>query len=165
MTWLNWSLKLHSSLRTIPHLILTHNTQDFDSINAYLICVMVHVQMWCVCSITCWLNLKIFFECFICFWMWFYTFMFLVFCSKFIFMFFFKNWFRGSFARSLRLRASRKTSLREIKYFSISYRESCYCLASISWLKPSREMIFRQKLEIFQFHAEAITTVSRLFSD
>ena len=27
MTWLNWSLKLHSGLRTIPHLILTHNTQ------------------------------------------------------------------------------------------------------------------------------------------
>ena len=29
MTWLNWSLKLHSGLWTIPHLILTHNTQDF----------------------------------------------------------------------------------------------------------------------------------------
>ena len=24
--------------------------------NAYLICVIVHVQMWCVCSITCQLN-------------------------------------------------------------------------------------------------------------
>ena len=29
MTWLNWPLKLHFGLRTIPHLILTHNTQDF----------------------------------------------------------------------------------------------------------------------------------------
>ena len=29
MTWLNWSLKLHFGLRTIPHLILTHNTQVF----------------------------------------------------------------------------------------------------------------------------------------
>ena len=37
MAWLNWSLKLHFGLTTIPHLILTHNTQDFDSINAYLI--------------------------------------------------------------------------------------------------------------------------------
>ena len=27
MTWLNWPLKLHFGLRTIPHLILTHNTQ------------------------------------------------------------------------------------------------------------------------------------------
>ena len=26
--------------------------------NAYLICVIVHVQMWCVCLITCWSNLK-----------------------------------------------------------------------------------------------------------
>ena len=26
--------------------------------NAYLICVIVHVQMWCVCSNTCWSNLK-----------------------------------------------------------------------------------------------------------
>ena len=58
MTWLNWSLKLNSGLRTIPHLVLTHNTQDFDSINAYLICVIVHVQMWCVCLITCWSNPK-----------------------------------------------------------------------------------------------------------
>ena len=32
MTWLNWSLKLHSSLRTILHLILTHNTQDLVQI-------------------------------------------------------------------------------------------------------------------------------------
>ena len=37
-----------------------HNTQDFDSMNAYLIYVIVHVQMWCVCSNTCWLNPKIF---------------------------------------------------------------------------------------------------------
>ena len=28
--------------------------------NAYLICVIVHVQMWCVCSISCRSNLKIF---------------------------------------------------------------------------------------------------------
>ena len=26
--------------------------------NAYLIYVIVHIQMWCVCSITCWSNLK-----------------------------------------------------------------------------------------------------------
>ena len=30
------------------------------SISAYLICVIVHVQMWCVCSITCRSNPKIF---------------------------------------------------------------------------------------------------------
>ena len=134
------------------------------SINAYLICVIVHVQMWRVCLITCQSNPKRFLSVLYVFESDFIL-LCLMFCSKCIFVFFFKNWLRGCLARSLRLRASRKTSLREIKYFSISYRESCYCLASISWLKPSREMIFRQKLEIFQFHAEAITTVSRLFSD
>lgn len=58
MTWLNWSLKLYSRLRTISHLILTHNTQDFCSTNAYFICVIVYDQMWCVCSIVCWSNPK-----------------------------------------------------------------------------------------------------------
>ena len=60
MTWLNWSSKLHSRLRTIPHLILTHNTQVFCSMNAYFICVIVRVQMWCSCSIACQSNQKIF---------------------------------------------------------------------------------------------------------
>ena len=32
MTCLNLSLKLHSGLWTIPHLILTHNTRDFVQI-------------------------------------------------------------------------------------------------------------------------------------
>ena len=58
MTWLNWSLKLHSRLRTIPHLIHTQNTQDLCSMNAYFICVIVHVQMWCVYSIACRSNPK-----------------------------------------------------------------------------------------------------------
>ena len=47
---------------------------SLSSINAYFICVIVHSQMWCVCSITCWLNPKKIFEYFICFWKWFYTF-------------------------------------------------------------------------------------------
>ena len=115
MTWMNWSLKLHSGLSTIPHLTLTHNTQDFDSMNAYLICVIVHVQMWCVCSSTWWSNPKRFLSV---------LFVFesdlilsyLMFCSKCIFVFFFKNWFRGCLARSSRLRASREMSLREINF-------------------------------------------------
>ena len=47
--------------------------------NAYLIYVIVHVQMWCVYSNTCWSKPKKIFECFICFWKWFYTFMSFVF--------------------------------------------------------------------------------------
>ena len=38
-----------------------------SSINAYLICVIVHVQMWCLCSIPCWSNQKRFLSIFICF--------------------------------------------------------------------------------------------------
>ena len=37
------------------------------------------------------------------------------FCSKCIFVFFFKNWFRGCFTRSSQLRASHEMCLREIK--------------------------------------------------
>ena len=53
-----------------------------SSILAYLICVIVHVQMWCVCSITCRSNPKKIFEYFICFWKWFYTFVLLVFVQN-----------------------------------------------------------------------------------
>ena len=50
--------------------------------NAYLICVIVHVQMWCVCSNTCWSNSKRFLSVLYVFWKWFYTFMFLVFVQN-----------------------------------------------------------------------------------
>ena len=131
MTWLNWSLKLHSGLRTIPHLTLTHNTQVFDSMNAYLICVIIHVQMWCVCSNTWWSNPKRFFSVFFFFWKWFYTFLVLIFFfPKYIVVFFFKNMFRGCLARSSRLKASRKKCLREIICFTIQTETS----ATVSWL-------------------------------
>ena len=45
---------------------------------------------------------------------------------------------------------------------SFSYREYHNCLVTISWLNPSHEMIFRQKLEKYKFHTEAIVTVLRL---
>ena len=113
MTWLNWSLKLHSGLRTIPHLILTHNTQDFNSINAYLICMIVHVQMWCVCSNTCWSNPKNFLSILYVFES--DTYVLLVFVQNAFLCFSSKNWFRSLFARSSQLRASHEMCLREIK--------------------------------------------------
>ena len=112
MSWLNWSLKLHSSLWTIPHLILTHNTQNFVQLMlisfvwSYMFKCDVYAQVladqtqkdfWVF-----YMFLKVF--------LYFRTFSF---CSKCIFVFFFKNWFKGCFARSSRLRASRKKSLRE----------------------------------------------------
>ena len=82
--------------------------------NVYLICVIVHVQMWCVCSNTCWSNPKRFLSVL-------YVFEsdFVLSCFQFLFKMhfcvFIKTWFRGCFARSSRLRASREMCLREIK--------------------------------------------------
>ena len=114
MTWLNWSLKLHFGLRTIPHLILTHNTQDFVQIMIisfvwlYMFKCDVYAQVlvdqtqkdfWVFCIF---LKVILYFLAF-------------SFCTKWIFVFFFKNWFRVYFVRSSRLRASREMCLREIK--------------------------------------------------
>ena len=118
MSWLNWSLKLHSSLWTIPHLILTHNTQDYVQLMlssfvwSYMFKCDVYAQLlvdqtqkdfWVFYMF---LKVILYFHVF-SFW------------SKCIFLFFSKNWFRGSFTRSSRLRASRKSWLREIKFVSI----------------------------------------------
>ena len=84
--------------------------------NADLICVIIHVQMWCVCTISCWSNPKRFLSILYVFEVILYFRVF-SFCSKCIFVFFFKSWFRGSFVRSSRLRASCETSLREIIFF------------------------------------------------
>ena len=87
---------------TIPHLILTHNIQEFCSMNAYFICVIVHDQMWCVCSIAYWSNPKIFLSIL-------YVFesvlilSYFIFVQNCIFYVFFKNFFWGIFTRSSRL--------------------------------------------------------------
>ena len=55
-----------------------------------------------------------------------------------------KNMFRGCFARSSQLRASREKCLREINYFDNSHRNFCDYLATILRLTASREMLFGQ---------------------
>ena len=114
MTWLNWSLKLHSSLWTIPHLILTHNTQDFVQIMFISFVWLYMFKSDVFAQILANQTQKDF-------WL-FYMFLKVIlclhvfsFCSKCIFVFFFKNWFRGLFVRSSWLRASHKMCLREIK--------------------------------------------------
>ena len=85
---------------------------SLSSIYAYLICVIVYVQMWGVCSIACRSNPKIFLIIL-------YVFEsdFILSCFKFLFKMHFcvvlKNLFRGIFLRSSRLRASHEKSLRE----------------------------------------------------
>ena len=89
------------------------------------------------------------------------------FCSKYIFVCFFKNMFRGCFARSSRLRASREKCLREINFFDNSHRNYCDYLATISRLTAFCEMLFGQNW-IFpnsdRSYRDCIATVSRLIA-
>ena len=81
MTCLNWSLKLHSKLWIIPHLILTHNTRDFVQIMSisfvwlYMFKCDVYAQL--VVDQT-----QKDFWVFYMFLKWFYTFVFLVFVQN-----------------------------------------------------------------------------------
>ena len=113
MTWLNWSLKLHFRLWTISHLILTHNTQDFCSMNACFICVIVHYQMWCIYSNACRSNPKIFLSILYVFESVFMHLCFWVFAKITFLMFFIKNFFIGIFARSSQLSSSCENGLRQ----------------------------------------------------
>ena len=132
MTWLNGSLNLHSGLRTIPHLVLTHNTQDFDSINAYLICVIVHVQMRCVCSITCRSNPKRFLSVLNVF-----ESDFILSCFQFLFKIHFCVFLQKLVQRQFREKfvtwSFPWNQLKGNKKFSISYKESRYCFTTKSF--------------------------------
>ena len=107
MTWLNWSLKLHSGLRSIPHLILTHNKQ-------VLVQLMLISFVWLYmlkCDVYAQLLADQTQKYFWVFYMFLKVILYfhaLNFCSKCIFVLFFKNLSRGIFARSSRLRASTK---------------------------------------------------------
>ena len=150
MTWLNWSLKFYSGLRTIPHLILTHNTLDFVQI---MIISFVWLYMF-KCDVYAHVLAEQTQKYFWVFYMflkvilYFHTFSF---CSKCIFVFFFKNWFKGCFARSSRLRASHEMCLRENKKSHFSFRKSRYCLAGISLLTLLAKCFLGKNWNIFNF--------------
>ena len=72
------------------------------------------------------------------------------FCSKCIFVFFFKNWFRGLFARSSWLRASRKMCLREISK-SHFHTESLATALRVFQTKLFPRNVFRQNWKFFKF--------------
>ena len=112
MTWLNWSLKLYSSLRTIPHLILTYNTQVFFQLMfisfvwLYMLKCDVYAQLLVDQTQKAFWVFYMFFKVILCLHVF-------SFCSKCIFVLFFKNLFRGLFARSSRLSTSCKKRLRQ----------------------------------------------------
>ena len=80
------------------------------------------------------------------------------FCSKCIFVFFFKNWFRGYFASFSQLKTSREMCLREIKKSHFSFRKSRYCLAGISLLTLLVKCFLGKSWNFFNF----IQRLSRL---
>ena len=143
-------MKLHSSLKTIQHLILTHNTQDFDSINAYLILWLYTFKCDVYAQVLVDQTQK-YFKVFYMFLEVISYFRAFSFCSKCIFVFFFKNWFKGCFARSSRLRASHEMCLRENKKSHFSFRKSRYCLAGISLLTLLAKCFLGKNWNILNF--------------
>ena len=138
--------------------------------NAYIIYVIVQVQMWFVYLNTCWSKPKKIFECFICFWIWFYRFMSFVFDQNVFFFFFFFLCFSSKTGsesvlwetRDLELPA--KCAWGKLKSHIFIQRVSLLpCEYFVT--KIFSRNVFRQKLEIFQFHIKAITTISWLFCD
>ena len=122
MTWLNWSLKLHSRLRTFPHLIHTHSTQVLCSMNVYFICVVVHVQMWCVCAQLYVDQIKkIFVFFFVCFWKWFVS---LIFFKVFQIVFVWKTCFLGVFVTYFMCKLSWELNHPILKFFNFGQRVS-----------------------------------------
>ena len=116
MTWLSWSLKLHSSLRIISHLIHTQNTLVYCSMNAYFICVVVHVQMWCVCALPYVDQTKIIF---FFFWKWFVS---LIFFKNFQIVFVWKTCFLGVFVTYFMGKLSWELNGQILKFFSFTQR-------------------------------------------
>ena len=112
------------------------------------------------------------FKCFIWFWKWFYTFVFLVFVQNALLCFSSKIMFKGCFVRSSRLRASRKKCLREINLFWQFTQKllwlSCDYIATNSFSRnvvwPKLEFSkFRQKLSRLYRYCLATYSFSRKF--
>ena len=135
-------MKFHSGLRTIPHLILT--TTHKTLVQSMLISVVWLYMIKCdVYAQYLPIKPKKFFEYFICFWKYFYAFVFLSFCSKCIFVLFFENFFKGIFARSSWLSFSEKR-LRQKMEITKFHTET---FMTVLWLKASCERFCA--LEVF----------------
>ena len=144
MTWLNWSLKFHSSLRTIQHLIHTHNTQH----TRLLFNECLFHLCDCTCSnVMCILNClsikpKNIFEYFICFWKCFLCFCALSFCSNCIFHVFHQKLLRKHFREKLATKLFLRKWVRQKWKHKISDRNFRDCLAIVSWVKTTYKVFY-----------------------
>ena len=157
MICLNWLLKLHSRLWTISHLILTHNTWDFVQIMSISFVWLYMFKCDVYAQNTCWSNPKRFLSVLYVLKVILY-FHVSSFCSTCIFVFFIKNWFRGCFVRSLRLRASHEKCLREIKGH-IFHTET---LATTSWVFHDYPLLAKWFLGKNWFFLKITQKLSRL---
>ena len=113
----------------------THPQQtSLSSINAYFICVIVHAQMWCVCSIACRSNPKIFLSIL-------YVFEsdFILSCFKFLFKMHFcvvlQKLVQRHFCKKLTTKSFPQKEFKGNLKISFSYREYCECFATKHFLR------------------------------
>ena len=141
MTWLNWPLKLHFGLRTIPHLILTHNTQVLvqllliSFVWLYMIKSDVYAQLLVdqtqKDSWVFYMFLKVFL-----------SFRALSFCLKMHFCVVIQKLLQRHFHEKLATKLFPRKEVKEkTRKHKISDRNFCDCLESISWLKASHEKL------------------------
>ena len=98
--------------------------------NIYFICVIVHVQMWCVCAQSYVDQTKKIFVLFVCFWKWFASPMFF---KVFKIVFVWKTCFLGVFVTHFMCKLSWELNGPILKFFSFTQRVLrlfCDCFAS-----------------------------------
>ena len=110
---------------------------SFSSINTYFICVIVRDQMWCVCSIACQSNPKIFLSI-----LYVFESVFMLLCFKFLFKMHFcvvlQKIVQRHFCEKLATKHFPRKSLRQ-KLENTKFQTETF--ATISWLKASHEKL------------------------
>ena len=111
--------------------------------NAYFICVVVHVQMWCVCAQPYVDQTKKIFVLFVCFWKWFVSPMFF---KVFQVVFVWKTCFLGVFVTHFICKLSWELNGPILKFFSFTQKVSRLfrdCLASKAYPQKISQVLSR----------------------
>ena len=118
--------------------------------NAYFICVVVHVQMWCVRAQPYVNQTKKIFVLFVCFWKWFVSPMFF---KVFQIVFVWKTCFLGVFVTHFMCKLSWELNGQILKFFSFTQRVSWlfrYCFASKSYQRNTSKIPVKFSWEVNQ---------------
>ena len=110
--------------------------------NAYFICVVVHVQMWCVCAQPYVDQTKKIFVLFVCFWKWFVL---PLFFKVFQIVFVWKKCFLGVFVTHFICKLSWELNGPILKFFSFTQKVSRLfrdCLASKAYQRNTSEILW-----------------------